>query len=265
MSNRFRSKEAVFKDFQETSLNQYMYIDYNLIEDETLHTISMKFGISIADLKRINSLQNDRDIYALKTVKIPIKPNSYYSEKYADQIKVADFPITRLNSSSLLIANNNLESNSLESEDDKSSEDMNQANSPTQSEYVLEQNDLLNEAYESDSLPLLKETSEKASTKSKQSKEVKKFLKKLDNNLETLKNHSNELVTVVQNPHEPYENLVQVSSRSMELRTSKTTSKGLFNLNVRDILIIALVIVVLLPLSIFFYRFLYLKEHHVIP
>ncbi|CAF0845296.1 unnamed protein product [Brachionus calyciflorus] len=268
MSNRFRLKEPNYRDTQETSLTQYMYIDYNLIEDETLHTISMKFGVSIADLKRINSLHNDRDIYALKAVKIPIKPNSYYSEKYSDQLKIADYPITRLNSSNLLTSNNShLETNSVESEDDKSSEEFSPLNEDLE---FQAQFGIINDAFESESSvksPLLKETNvinEKSTTKpSKQTKEAKKFFKKLDNNLETLKNHKNELVNVLQN--EP--GLIQVASvsYSIETQSNKRITKGLFNLNVRDILIIALIIVILLPLSIFFYRYWYLKEHHLIP
>lgn len=261
MNNRFRPKEFNYKDLKETSLTQYLYIDYNLIEDETLHTISMKFGISIADLKRINNLQNDRDIYALKFLKIPIKPNSYYSEKYASQLKIADYPITRLNSNNLLSIN--LETNSLESEDDKSSEDLNQANNPNDKEEC--ENATTNEADSTSlNIPLLNELgfdNEQSAKHSNQTKKAKKYLKKFDHKIESLKNHNDQLLNSVQD-----QNLIQVPNATYyREKSSDLKTKGVFNLSSRDILIIAVVIVVLLPLSIFFYRILYLKEHHLIP
>lgn len=261
MSNRFRPKESNLKDIKETSLAQYLYIDYNLKEDETLHTISMKFGISIADLKRINCLQNERDIYALKVVKIPIKPNSYYSEKFVNQLKIADYPITRLNSSNLLSIH--LETNSIESEDEKSSEDNNQTNNlNSKNEIEIDAKSELN--LSSLDTALLKESriiNEQGVKKSKQARQAKRFLKKFDHKIESLKNHNDQLINSVQD-----QNLIQVANATYyrEIRSDIRT-KGIFNLNVRDILIIAVVIVVLLPLSIFFYRILYLKEHHLMP
>lgn len=258
MSNRFRPKEFNYKDIKETSLTQYLYIDYNLKEDETLHTISMKFAISIADLKRINNLQNDRDIYALKYLKIPIKPNSFYSEKYASQLKIADYPITRLNSNNILSIN--LETNSVESEDDKSSEDLNQANNQNdKDELEIAANDEINST--SLKMPLLNEpgfVNEQSAKQSNQARKAKKYLKNVDHKIESLKNLNDQLLNSVQD-----QNLIQVPNATYyREKSSDLRAKGFFSLNVRDILVIAVVIVILLPLSIFFYRILYLKEHH---
>lgn len=95
MSSRLRPKERLEET---TQFAQFIYIDYLLMKDDTLLSLSMKFGVSISDLKRLNVLQNDRDIYALKTLKIPIKQNSIHSERYAGQLKYSDTSVTRLNS-----------------------------------------------------------------------------------------------------------------------------------------------------------------------
>lgn len=261
MSNRFRPKESNFRDIKETSLTQYLYIDYDLKEDETLHTISMKFGLSIADLKRINCLQNERDIYALKVIKIPIKPNSYYSEKFANQLKIYDYPVTRLNSSNLLSIH--LDSNSVESEDDKSSEDYNQPNGINHKDEAKSE---ANSELDSSNLntPLIKESkviNEQGTKKSNQTRQAKRFLRKFDNKIESLKNYNDELLNSVED-----KTLIQVANTTYyREKRSDLKAKGIFNINVRDILVIAAVVVVLLPLGILLYRILYLKEHHIKP
>lgn len=278
MSNRLRSKErnvtSYSDDITESSFSQLMYIDYNLNEDETLHTLSMKFGVSIPDLKRINSLQNDRDIYALKLVKIPIKANSIHSEKYANQLKYASSQISRLTINGLLNDNSEATNNiSPESEDDKSLEDFNTIAAFSQNGDVTQQSDFnaTHQDYDSDkyksTTSLLRDQGTeltKASKSNNQAKEAKRFFKKLDNNLESLKNQNNELVTVVKGAQDTdVEQLVHLSNSeySVEKRCSKKGKNGLFTPNVRDILVLACVVVVLLPLIIFVYRFLYIKEH----
>lgn len=282
MSNRLRSRERntttytneAFVSTEPSTSQSFMYIDYNLSPDETLHTISMKFGVNIVDLKRINSLQNDRDVYALKIIKIPIKPNSIHSEHFADQIKYGSSQMNRLNSNALLNADpvEPSKTPSLDSEDDKSTEEFNSPIGYDQNGEILAQSNFIeirNEDEYEATTALLQESNELISKQivkpNKQTKEAKRFLKKLDNNLESLKSLNNELITAVKSTHEPdIEQLVPVSnaSYSIETRSGKPGAKsGLFQCSVRDVLIIACIVVILLPLVIFFYRFLYIKEH----
>jgi hypothetical protein len=81
MTSRVQAKMNERIDYLQPD-QRFIYIDYALTSDETtLQSVSMKFAVPIQDLRRINCLQNDRDMFALKTLKIPIKPNSVLAEK----------------------------------------------------------------------------------------------------------------------------------------------------------------------------------------
>ena len=99
MSQRLRSSErkAVYSDNPNQQLqNQFIYIEQPVNKEDTLIVFSMKFNVTIPELKRINSLLNDRDIYALSAIKIPIKPNSIFFHQFHDQLKYGDINMTRL-------------------------------------------------------------------------------------------------------------------------------------------------------------------------
>ncbi|KAB7506565.1 LysM and putative peptidoglycan-binding domain-containing protein 3 [Armadillidium nasatum] len=49
-------------------------------QGESLTSISIKYRISVSDLKRINKLQKETEFYALNTLKIPVKTNSVLYE-----------------------------------------------------------------------------------------------------------------------------------------------------------------------------------------
>jgi len=57
----------------------------NLIEMEvqpgaTLASIALKYNIPVAELKRVNNLLADNELFALKRLKIPVRPNSVLTE-----------------------------------------------------------------------------------------------------------------------------------------------------------------------------------------
>ncbi len=59
--------------------------DANLIEMEvpegaSLASIALKYNMPVAELKRVNNIINDSELYALKRIKIPVKPNSVLTE-----------------------------------------------------------------------------------------------------------------------------------------------------------------------------------------
>lgn len=57
----------------------------NLIEMEvqpgaTLASIALKYNIPVAELKRVNNLLGENELFALKRIKIPVRPNSVLTE-----------------------------------------------------------------------------------------------------------------------------------------------------------------------------------------
>jgi hypothetical protein len=281
MSSRLKSKERVnpYSDNPIEVPSQFIYIEYPLDPAvDSLHTLSMRFGVSITDLKRINSLQNDRDVYALKTVKIPVKPNSIHTEKYAGQLKYSDQIVSRLATGALFNqdldyqsnAGSNLDSN--DDEDKSTGEDVvymvdraRDGNLIAETEFIDDAPTtslLLNDGLSSNINMYSDVLTQPRNSTTKQAREAKKYLKKFDNKLESLKNQNNELLNVMKNS----EQLVPIQTCSylverQQFHADDKQRSGLFNLNVRDTLILACIVVVLAPLLFIVYRYIWITEH----
>lgn len=293
ISSRLRSKErsqvsdvVVESEFIQTQ-PQLMYIDYELKPDDTLHTVSINFSVSMVDLKRINGLLSERDIYALKYLKIPIKENSINHEKYVSQLKYAH-SLTQLRANdsdpSFSIDRKPIQDVDSQEDDEKSSVDTAPVydnftnNVQTNSLRQHHEDDLVR--YEDDfiiygdsqspngqenvALLLSSEQTEiQRPVKSKQSKEAKKYLKKMDNKLESLINHNQEIISAVRNNHRTdMEQLVPISNISYSVETRAPKHLSFFSLNVRDTLFLALLIVVVCPILFLIYRYFYMAEHN---
>jgi len=216
----------------------------------------MKFGVSISDLKRINNLQNDREIFALKALRIPIKPNSILSEQYAEKLKYTGQVICRLGSAVNLDTNDQGEH---QNDETTSNEDLTETENREVN--LMNSSDEFNAAnsdqIEEDRHPLLATTSKQDL---KQVKEAKRFFKKLDTNLDALKHQNNEILTnVIPNVN----NLIPMHHMPYSISSNRSnSSKNFFfiNFNVRDSLIIACCIIVLFPLGFLIYE-LYYNDH----
>lgn len=260
---RLRSKEremlttttTTTTSFTTPQPSSFIYIDYVLdTQTDTLHTISMRFGVSIGDLKRLNSLQNDRDIFALKFVKIPIKPNSYQSELYASQLKYSDTILTRLSNGDFepLVFEPTSTTVVVDSDDEP--------RLPANSQPLI---DLGHNDSSSEETSRLLTSSNNPVSPSDQAREARKFLRKFDNQVDALISQNQEIITEVQSKHEPVaiSNIsYMVESRSRQ-SLSPSSSTSIFGMNVREIFVIGLIIVVVFPLIFLLYRYVYLSEH----
>ncbi|KAE8618339.1 hypothetical protein XENTR_v10009356 [Xenopus tropicalis] len=52
-----------------------------ITEDDNLNKLALQYGCKVADIKRVNNLITDQDIYALKTIKIPVKVHGLLTER----------------------------------------------------------------------------------------------------------------------------------------------------------------------------------------
>ncbi len=121
MATRVRSKDKPYFTYEDSRQDQFAYIEINLTEETTLLSLSMKFNCTITDLKRLNSLQNDRDMYALNTLKIPIKKHSALAHQYESQLKFADSNLSRLKEN--LVVDNGVEREVYKNSEEDDSED----------------------------------------------------------------------------------------------------------------------------------------------
>lgn len=275
MTSRVKSKERSSNSYAETSFDtQFIYIEYELDPTkDSLHTLSMQFGVSISDLKRINSLINDRDIYALKTVKIPVKPNSIHTEKYSSQLKYSDQIVTRLTTSTNQDVGGDDNTSVSNDEEEKmsatpSDEDLVHVDRTSDGKLIVETELLIDDDDDMDNdtrIPLLGHNDPPARVhhsreKTRNYKEVKKYLKKFDNKLDVLKSQNNELLIKNNEQLVPIQTCSYRVERQQQALTSRR-KKGLVNMNVRDTMILACIVVVLAPLVFLFYRYIYITEH----
>ena len=93
MASRIRAREnnPIFDN-----LDQFAYIEIPITKDDTLLSLSVKFNCAIIDLKRLNSLQNDREMYALNSLKIPIRKHTILAQKYEADLKYGETNFSRL-------------------------------------------------------------------------------------------------------------------------------------------------------------------------
>jgi LysM repeat protein len=294
MTSRLKSKERSRENpsvspvrQQQQQQQQLFFIELSVNPNETLQSISMKFGTTVADLKRINSLLNERDMYALKFIKVPIKPHSILAQKYANQLKQAEANLSRLNTIGRVNLNTEIETledtSNINSDDEVKSIENETTNltdcnlaggvSIAQTNFITKEN----EQDDDINAPLLQShihISEESGTtvnkpKTAQTKEAKRYLKRLDNKLENLKSQNNELYSkaVKQLPESMSisDELIPISNISylVESRESKNATGliGALNMNTWQVLIIACIIVVLIPLAIIAYNFIYYNDH----
>ena len=313
MTTRLRSKERENSSDNMRSSSQpalFLYIEIPISPTDTLLALSMKFGVSIADLKRMNSLLNDRDMYALKTFMVPIKPNSLLAQEYAGQLKYGDPNMSRLNIIGRLdlmrddeIDETKTSSTKETTDDSEDEQEVYNANDfelvdlstpdadgmvetkfitaqkpkKSTSKTTLLANDY-DDDYDADSYgkattSLLADPQSstnynierglKQKKKKAQLKEAKKFFKKLDTNLESLKNQNLELQSTVapSSSSHKMEQLIPISNISYTVDASANAAnkkkRGWFcsSIGIREILIIACIMLILVPVVVLTYNF----------
>lgn len=274
MASRLKYKDTYFTE--KSVADQFTYIEIKINKDDTLLSLSMKFNCTIIDLKRLNSLQNDREMFALKTLKIPIKKHSSMAQEYASELKYGDVNFSRLKSN--VVLDHTIENDVYKNSDDYDSEDTTSSISfpaATRQNGTLPGESLLSnkidmdvdiEDYFEGSALINKESkhnrsfSENHLSNMSNVKDAKRFLKQKDKELTSLRHQNEEIINNLnKSTNSLNEQLIPISDFSVN-RTDRLNINGSYY-NVRDILIVACFIIVIVPLSIFIYRSYY-EDHN---
>ncbi|XP_053614930.1 lysM and putative peptidoglycan-binding domain-containing protein 3 isoform X2 [Plodia interpunctella] len=56
------------------------YIEAQVLENDSLQAIALRFHTSISELKRVNHIHKDNEIFARRTIKVPVTPYSILTE-----------------------------------------------------------------------------------------------------------------------------------------------------------------------------------------
>ena len=71
-------------DWSPTKSPKDQTIECDIQPSDTLKTLSLKYNIPISELKRVNNIINEAEFYALKRLKIPVKPTSFLTDLLPD-------------------------------------------------------------------------------------------------------------------------------------------------------------------------------------
>lgn len=65
------------------------FLEKKLCVDDSLASIALRYGCTVAELKRANNLLTDQEIHGLRTIKVPVKPYSLLTEQIENEIGIS--------------------------------------------------------------------------------------------------------------------------------------------------------------------------------
>ncbi|XP_077416567.1 lysM and putative peptidoglycan-binding domain-containing protein 3 [Vanacampus margaritifer] len=84
---RPRGREKHLRSTSRDRMDDIVYLTKDIQEGDTLNSIALQYHCSVADLKRSNNLLTEQDLFALRSVKIPVKRFSMLTETHAGPLK----------------------------------------------------------------------------------------------------------------------------------------------------------------------------------
>ncbi|XP_015280033.1 PREDICTED: lysM and putative peptidoglycan-binding domain-containing protein 4 [Gekko japonicus] len=80
MELRARGREPQRSDAGRHKAGDVVLLEREVAEDDSLNKLALQYGCQVADIKRINNFIREQDLYALKSIKIPVKVNGILTE-----------------------------------------------------------------------------------------------------------------------------------------------------------------------------------------
>lgn len=80
---RPRGRERLRRSTSKERLEDIVYLSRDIQEGDTLNSIALQYHCPVADLKRANNLLTEQDFFALRSVKIPVRRFSIFTETHS--------------------------------------------------------------------------------------------------------------------------------------------------------------------------------------
>lgn len=75
-------RPRVYQD--QDRLRNIQLLEREVLDGDNLNKLALQYGCKVADIKRVNNLMQEQDLFALKSIKIPVQKHSFLTETYAD-------------------------------------------------------------------------------------------------------------------------------------------------------------------------------------
>ncbi|XP_059714609.1 lysM and putative peptidoglycan-binding domain-containing protein 4 [Haemorhous mexicanus] len=80
MELRPRGKEQQRGSAPRDRPGDVVLLERELTEEDSLNKLALQYGCKVADIKRVNNFIREQDLYALKSIKIPVRPHGLLTE-----------------------------------------------------------------------------------------------------------------------------------------------------------------------------------------
>ncbi|NXA50078.1 LYSM4 protein, partial [Nothocercus julius] len=78
---RPRGREQQRSSAARGSVADVVLLEREITKDDSLNKLALQYGCKVADIKRVNNFIREQDLYALKSIKIPVKSHGLLTEK----------------------------------------------------------------------------------------------------------------------------------------------------------------------------------------
>ncbi|KAM3608583.1 uncharacterized protein V6R79_001247 [Siganus canaliculatus] len=77
-------RPRVYQDQEQDRLRNMQLLEREVLDGDSLNKLALQYGCKVADIKRVNNLMQEQDLFALKYIKIPVQKHSFLTETYRD-------------------------------------------------------------------------------------------------------------------------------------------------------------------------------------
>eukprot|EP00064_Thunnus_orientalis_P012701 superscaffoldBa00001981_g12736 len=77
-------RPMAFQRQEQDRLRNVQLLEREVLDGDNLNKLALQYGCKVADIKRVNNLIQEQDLFALKSIKIPVQKHSFLTETYSD-------------------------------------------------------------------------------------------------------------------------------------------------------------------------------------
>ncbi|XP_057693105.1 lysM and putative peptidoglycan-binding domain-containing protein 4 [Corythoichthys intestinalis] len=77
-------RPRILQETEQDRMANFHFLERDLLDDDNLNKLALQYGCKVADIKRANNLIQEQDLFALKSIKIPVPKHSFLMESITD-------------------------------------------------------------------------------------------------------------------------------------------------------------------------------------
>ncbi|XP_071777387.2 lysM and putative peptidoglycan-binding domain-containing protein 4 [Centroberyx gerrardi] len=82
--NVMELRPRLCQDQEQDRAGSVQLLEREVLDGDNLNKLALQYGCKVADIKRVNNLIQEQDLFALKLIKIPVQKHSFLTESYTD-------------------------------------------------------------------------------------------------------------------------------------------------------------------------------------